>query len=505
MTEKRRKMHAGLPEAPPELTIAVPKPGIDRKRVVLIAAGFAAFLLIYGAPPLQDAVDPAGRSIPLSREGKASIGLLLLAAVWWIFEVVPIGVTSIAIGVFQVLFGIRPAREAFRDFMDPSVMFIFGSVIIGLAFSKTGLTKRCAYKMLEVAGERTGMILFGALALSAGLSHIMAHTAVAATVFPVLMAIYALYGGGEKQTNFGKALFIGMAYAASAGSIVTFFGSARAAAGAALFREFTGREIHFFELTAYLFLIGWGVVFLIWGYLVFFLKPEKKSIPGLKERVRRLAQQLGPMTRAERFVLGIVAGTVVLMSLQPCVPALKSVDRAAVILSAALLFFLFRVLTVKELEDIPWNIILLIGGAVSIGFCLWKTGAAQWMAVKWLALFQNAPWLGFVFGTALFVLVAANILTNVVVVTISLPVSLAIAPYMGVSPDIVFYTSLVSAGMPFMLLIGTAPNAIAYESGQFTAREFFKHGLLMSLALLVVIGVAVVILWPLLGMPVGTR
>lgn len=81
------------------------------------------------------------------------------------------------------------------------------------------------------------------------------------------------------------------------------------------------------------------------------------------------------MTRNEKFVIYTVLGTVLVMSLQAFVPAMKSMDRAALILISTLLFFIFKVLTVKELEEIPWNIILLFSGAMSIGFCLWKTGA----------------------------------------------------------------------------------------------------------------------------------
>ena len=138
------------------------------------------------------------------------------------------------------------------------------------------------------------------------------------------------------------------------------------------------------------------MVFLIWIYLMVFLKPEKSIIPGLKERVRKLSKELGPMTRDEKFVIITVLGAIVVMSMQSFVPALKPLDRAAIMLVSTLLFFLFKVLTVKELEDIPWNIILLFSGAMSIGFCLWQTGAAQWLAVNWLVMFQNAHWLVFV-------------------------------------------------------------------------------------------------------------
>lgn len=499
------KPDGSLPEPPGEIKLASTKAAVDWKRVCFILLGLGLFFLIYYSPPWKDAIDPSGKAFPLTREGKGAIALFLLAGTWWVFEVVPIGVTSLAIGVFQALFSIRTAKDAFKDFMDPSVMFIFGSVVVGLAFTKSGLTKRLAYKMLEVVGERTDMILLGCLVVTAGLAHLMAHTAAAATVFPILLAIYALYGEGDKPTRFGKALFIGMAYAAGAGSIVTFLGAARGPAAAGMFKEFTGRDVGFFELTKYMFLVGWLMVFVIWGYLMVFLKPEKKVIPGLREKVQRLSKELGPIRMEEKFVIFTVLGVVIIMSLQSFVPALKGLDRAALILVSTLLFFIFKILTVKELEEIPWNIILLFSGAMSIGFCLWKTEAAQWMAVNWLVMFQNAHWLVFVLSIATFVLLMTNFIMNVAAIAISLPVSLVVAEYLGVSPDVIFYASLVVAGMPFLLLIGAAPNAIAYESKQFSTGEFFKHGILLSIILIAVVGLALVSFWPLLGMPIQIK
>jgi len=217
--------------------------------------------------------------------------------------------------------------------------------------------------------------------------------------------------------------------------------------------------------------------------------------------VARLARSLGAISRNEIFVLACVALVVLLMALQAAIPALRVIDRSALILVSTLLFFVFSVLKVNDLEELPWNIILLFSGAMSIGFCLWKTGAAEWMAVQWLAALKDAHWWVFVMGIAAFVLVMTNFIMNVAAIAIALPVSLVIARYLGVAPDVVIYASLVAAGMPFMLLIGAAPNAIAYAAEQFTAGEFFWHGLAMSVILLVVLGLALITVWPLLGMP----
>ena len=170
-----------------QFTIPITAP--DLKRIVFILLGLFFFFWLYLADPLPDAVDPMGQHFPLTPEGKAAIALFLLAGTWWVFEVVPIGVTSLAIGVFQALFLIRPPEVAFKDFMDPSVLFIFGSLIIGMVFTKVGLSRRISYKMLTIVGERTSMIYLGCFLVTAALTHFMAHTAVAATMFPILMAI----------------------------------------------------------------------------------------------------------------------------------------------------------------------------------------------------------------------------------------------------------------------------------------------------------------------------
>ena len=109
------------------------------------------------------------------------------------FEVVPVGVTAIAIGVVQSLWLIRDPRTAMTDFMDPSVWFIFGSLLIGAAFAKTGLTRRVAFLMLTQMSESTRIIYLGVFAMTATLTLFMAHTAVAAAVFPLLLVIHNLY------------------------------------------------------------------------------------------------------------------------------------------------------------------------------------------------------------------------------------------------------------------------------------------------------------------------
>ncbi|MBU1627317.1 SLC13 family permease [bacterium] len=473
----------------------------DWKRTLFLLLGLGLFFIIFLSPPWSDAVDPMGKHFALSPQGKAAIGLFALTLTWWVFEVLPIGVTSITVAVVQGLFLIRNAKAAFTDFMDPSVWFIFASLTIGLAFTKTGLTKRMAYKMLIYMGERTIFIYLGCFILIALLTLIMAHTAVAATMYPLLLAIYSLYEEDEKPTKFGKGLFIGMAYACGAGSIVTLLGAARAAVAIAFFKDFINREISFFELTYYMLPVGWLMIIIIWLYTCIIFKPEKKTIPGLRQRVKVLYKNLGAITTKEIVTLVIVLSVVLILILRFFIEAIAPIDKSAIILTATILFFVLKILSVKDLEEISWNIVLLFGGAMSIGYCLWQTGAAEWMAVKWLVLFQQTHWLIFVLGISFFVMLLTNFIMNVAAITITLPVSIVIGNYLKVAPEVISFSCLVVAGMPFLLLIGAAPNAIAYASNQFKTGEFFFAGIPISIVLMIVLGIFAYWIWPLMGMP----
>ncbi len=478
------------------------KAGFDWKRWMFFSMGTVLFLVVYYSSPWPDAIDPAGKHFVLSHQAKGALALFLLAGTFWVFEVLPIGVTGLLIGVVQALFFIRPATEAFKDFMDPSVLFIFGSLTIGMVFTKVGITRRLAYKMLMIVGERTTRIYLGCFVVTALLTHIMAHTAVAATMYPLLMTIYALYTTEDKPTRFGKGLFIGMAFVAGAGSIITLLGAARGIVALGFYKEIAGKEVSFFELFYYMVPLGWLMVFVLWFFISLLFKPEQDRIPGLREKAAQLNSEMGSLSKKEITAGLIVFAAILFLSLQSFVPALKPFNKSAILLVATILFFLFNILDLEDLQMIPWNIILLFAGAMSIGFCLWQTGAAEWLAINWLGFFKNSHWFIFVMGISFFVLVMTNFIMNVAAIAISLPVALVVAPYLGVSGEVILYSALVVAGMPFLLLVGAAPNAIAYSSGQFSSGEFFTAGIPASILLLAVLGLFVILIWPLMGMPV---
>ena len=293
---------------------------------------------------------------------------------------------------------------------------------------------------------------------------------------------------------------MGMAYVAGAGSIITLLGAARGAVALGFYKEITGQDVTFFGLTWYMFPIGWAMVFVLWAFFMVYYKPERACHPQAFANAPGTFTHVSGRSLPRRYQAAvIVIGAVSVMSLRSFIPALRNVDKSGVILTATVLFFVLKILDIGDLENVPWNIILLFGGAMSLGYCLVLTGAADWLAINTVSLLKTAPAMVFIIGMAFFVMIMTNLIMNVAAIAICLPVALKVAPYLGVGGEVILFSALVVAGMPFLLLVGAAPNAIAYESRQFTSGEFFKAGIPASLLLMVVVAIFVIFIWPLMG------
>lgn len=474
---------------------------INWTRLIALLAGIGLFTVIHCSPPWPDAMDHMGHAVSLSWQGKGAIGIFLFASVWWIFEAVPIGVTGLAIGITQALFMIRPAKEAFNDFMDPAVVFVFGCMVVGSVLTKTGVAKRFIFKMMRMAGQETTTIYLGIFAIIAILTHFMWFTVVAATIYPILVVVYNLYGDRSQTSKFGRGLFMGMAYACGIGGVITLLGSAHIIVGIRFLKEIASIDTSFSLYTYYMAPVAWLMIFSLWLLFVIFLEPEKFEIPELSGQVNSWNRDLGPITRREIVSLLIILFTIVFMGLQGIVPYLPMIDKSAIILVATVMFFVFNVLNISDLELIPWNAILSLSGSMSLGYCLWKTGASAWVAAITTPMFQGEHWLVFVLGVGLFVMLAINFLMNVAVIACLLPVALLMSRQLGIAPDVVMYATLLAGTLPFLFVSSAASNSIAYDSRQFTSRQFFKFGCVAGIVLMLVLAMACLVIWPSMGMP----
>ena len=163
------------------------------------------------------------------------------------------------------------------------------------------------------------------------------------------------------------------------------------------YAQLVGREIDFFELTWYLLPVGALMVGLLWIYILLVFRPEQEVIPGLRDRARRLHSRLGPNeTRRDTRLSITPAGGRVSWACAPSCPAWSSSTRAQSSPAARCCSSPAGFCGGTTLEALPWNIVLLFGGAMSLGLCLWQTGAAEWLAISWLSHLHGREVIAFV-------------------------------------------------------------------------------------------------------------
>jgi sodium-dependent dicarboxylate transporter 2/3/5 len=286
--------------------------------------------------------------------------------------------------------------------------------------------------------------------------------------------------------------------------VVTLLGSARAPVAIGFFHAITGEQVTYFGLSWSMAPVAGGVVIFLWAMLLCWYRPERSTIPGLRVRARELFARLGPVSRDELVALAVGVVAIVVINLHDLTPVLDAFDATTVVLLATVMFFLLKILDVQDLEQIPWNIILLFGGAMSLGSCLIETGAAEWLAAHCVNALAGLPAVLALLVLLIPVLIVTNLVLNVATVALCLPVVLRAAPLLGLGGDVVLYSILAVTGMPFLFLIGGAPNAIAFESKQFDQKEFFRAGVAASVVLLVWMALMLTVIWPAMGVEVVT-
>lgn len=455
------------------------------RRTSIIIFALVTFILIY------QFFKPDG----LTQQGQRAISIFVLCLILWVTNVIPLAVTSLLAIVLLPLLGVLDTKTAFSLFGNQSVFFILGAFILAAALMKSGLSTRLALFFLTRIKKTPQSLLFGVLFSSAFLAFWMPEHAVAALMFPIILEIAHSLNLKPKESFYGKALFLSLAWGAVIGGVATFLGGARnPLAIGMLWEEFRLRIAFLDWMIAVVPIV---LIMLLFAYAVIrvFFKIDIESITSAEEKLQEKISELGKMTRKEKAVGFIMAITVVCwMSLS------NTIGLANIAILSAISLFVFNIVPWKEIEEyVNWGIILMYGGAIALGFALDHTQAAQWLAQNALSSFKLTP-----FGFIILITLIAKFLTegisNVATVAILLPLGFGLAQTYDISPVIIVYAVAVPAGLAFSLPMGTPPNAICYASGYYKISDLIKAGILLNIISWIIFLVMVKVYWPVIGL-----
>ena len=460
-----------------------------------LIAGAAAFLLLLIVP--LDFMQPAAQR---------TMAVAVLMAVWWITEAIPLAATAlIPIVAFPAL-GVMPAGETTAPYGNPVIFLFLGGFLLAIAMEKWTLHRRIALAVVHVVGTSPRRLVLGFMCATAFLSMWISNTATVAMMLPIAIAIVELLRPKAEGTYpFAVALMLGVAYAATAGGIGTLIGTPPNAVFAASARELLGASISFTDWLMIGLPLTLVLLPLSWALLVYVISPPGNLGDGADAMLEAQRRELGGWSRGERitgivFLLVAVAlvlretkpiGGVVIPGLEELAPAL---DDSTIVVFGALLLYLLPVswpqrrfvLEWPDTMRLPWGVLLLFGGGLSLARAFETSGLTQAVAHGVGQLGHLPGWVLIAIVVTAFVFLS-ELASNTAIAAMGMPVLAAAAQGTGADPLPLMVAGALAASTAFMLPVGTPPNALIFGTGYVTMRDMIRGGIWLNLVSIVLV------------------
>ncbi len=448
----------------------------------------------------------------LTPEAWMLASLALMMAVWWATEAIPIAATALVPLALFPFFGIADAREAATPYASPTVMLLLGGFIIALGIERWNLHTRIALNIVARFGTHPAALMLGFMVAGAILSMWISNTATTLMMIPIAMKVAeAEQGEGMDMRIFAPALALSIAYACSIGGMATPVGTPTNLIGLAYLESQFGTTVSFVEwmsvgLPCVIVLIP--LVWLVLTRFVFKVRRQVKGGDGGHAAIAERLKALGSMTAPERRVAAAF-GTVAILWIGRDLPGgigwnpllawlseslglgiTLALGNAQIAIMGALAMFLIPAGSIEDrramLMDwptaarVPWNVVLLLGGGLSLAAAIQASGLAEWIGI-YLAGIADLPLPLIVLIVCLIVVFLTEFTSNVATVSAFLPVLGALAAQVGVPPEYLVVPVALAASCAFMLPVATAPNAIAFASGHVAMPQMIRAGFRLNL------------------------
>lgn len=403
----------------------------------------------------------------------------VLCVFWWVFEPVPIPVTSLfPLAVFQ-LTGVLTNNEIGQSYGSPLILLLLGGFILSKSMEKSGAHRRLALFMVNLFGNNSSkQLVLGFMVTAACLSMWISNTATTLMLLPVAIAV----ANQASDKHLAVPLMLSIAFAASIGGIGTPIGTPPNLVFMQVYEQTFNKNIGFIEW------MSWGVPIVLcmipvtWLWLTRkltytggFNMPEVGQWSTTEKRVMFifLLTATGWITRKEPF-----GGWSHWLDL-------PSANDASVALIAVILMFIVsdgkgkRLLDWKTAESIPWGVLLLFGGGITLAKAFGVSGLSAVLAENLSNLSSLPIWL-MIFSICLGVTFLTETTSNTASTVLLMPVLAATAMGSNIDPRLLMIPAAISASCAFMMPVATAPNSIVYASGFFTTRQMASEGLVLN-------------------------
>lgn len=488
-----------------------------KKKVKIILAVVVSICLCI----LNQWVNPL--ALPYQANTVLSVAILMLSL--WFTETLPMGPVALIPLVAFPLLNILNFHEAAFNYVDPVVFLFFGGFILGLALEKWNLHKRIALGIVRITGTSPNRIILGFIVATAFISMWISNTATTMMMYPIALSVNSLvennYKGKGNIKNFSLVLMLITAYASNVGGISTIVGTPPNMVMLSQVQKLFGINVGFFEWFAICFPMVVIILMLMYGLLAFILYPSKMDKNGIqKSLILDEYNKLGKMSKQEWIVATIFIFTCLLWIFrEPILSVLEGAKGSSLALKFTLPVYAFEagnwinerfvikfddtlvamlgaflmliipsgsktsrmIMGIRDLKKIKWNVLVLFGGGLCLALAMKESKLMDIIASGISERYSSSGHLVMIIVLTVAAVFLSELMSNVALVTVFVPVVGKIALDMEVNPILFCLPVTLGATCAFMLPMGTPPNAIVYASKKIKLHQMTLAGLLLNL------------------------
>lgn len=450
----------------------------------------------------------------LSSEGQGVFALTAWLSIWWILEVLPLGITSLLPIVVMPMMGTLTIAKVTSSYTDPNIFLFLGGFAIAIAIEKWNLHERISLGIISFSGSTVNGLIYGFMFATAFLSMWISNVATVMMLLPIGMAIvYKIISLLKQEAShdpndeikFTKAIVFAIGFGGIIGGSATLIGTPPNLILAGLVKEIYGYEIGF----AQWFIFAFPLCLILAVFTTFWLTkiayPMKaKKITEGKAFIQSEKTRLGKMSYEEKAVAIIFAVTAFMWLTRTFIwkDIIPGISDTMIAITAAMALYAIpatdgkRLLNADSLNEMPWDVLLLVGGGLALAAGFSNTDLSQWIGQQ-LLLLKNMPYLIALLLTTALTISITQVSPNTAVTTIFVPIAATLALALDVHPLPLMTAAALGAGFAFMLPIGTPSQAVIFATGKVSIRDMLMQGTLVTILATLLIVASVYFIFPL--------
>lgn len=456
----------------------------------------------------------------LSIAGQRAIGILAFAVIVWVTEAVSYPVSAVMIaGLIAVGLGFAPdpaatdagnigtsdsVKKAFAGLSSSGNILVLMALFLAAAMQATGLHKRLALWVLRAVGDSTNAVLVGAILVATILAFFVpSATARAGAVIPILLGMVAAFGL-PKESRLGALMVITAVHAVSIWNVGIKTAAAQNLVAVDFIETAFGEDITWMRW--FIVAAPWSILMCVVLFFVMKLvvKPEVDHIEGGREVVDKQLDEMGPLSLSEKKLMAVAVMLLFFWSTQGLhLPGtdimIHDIDSttSTVVAIALLLAPGIGVFNWKTAEGmISWGTVIVFGIGISLGQVLLSTGGASWLSDSTfgrLGLDENPLFATIALVSIFNIVVHLGFASATSLASALIPVFIALSATLGLQQDqaigfVLIQQFVISFG--FLLPISSPQGMLAYGTGTFQIKQYFKAGVPLT-----VIGYGLILLF----------